>query len=117
VRLRDLVDRYAGELAEAQAALRSAWRGEALDAQALARELAGEPPSPARLLEVAGHVDPARLDRATTLFANATARFISVLRDAEGRIVFPNAPSVMRRPSAWFRSARRATTFTGPTRR
>jgi len=88
--IRDLLDAYLGELAEAQRVLRSALRGPRIDAQAIIHGLRQRPPSPAELRGIAASTDQAALDRATNLFLNATARFIRVLRSAEGHIQFPD---------------------------
>jgi hypothetical protein len=88
--LRELLDAYLGELAEAQRVLRTAARGEAVDAQALILELRDNLPSRNRLREIAAGYDPPVLRRATTLFLNATARFVRALREGGARIEFPD---------------------------
>jgi len=92
VSLRALLDAYLGELADAQRVLRSATRGAPIATQAILRELGQEQPSSGRLREVAAGFDQAALDRATTMFLNATTRFVRALRAAEG-LQFPDAPA------------------------
>jgi hypothetical protein len=92
VPVRALVETYAGELAEAQRALRSAARGDPIDARGLLGNLTHDLPSAERIARVAADIDRARLDRAVTLFVNATARFLRALRAAQGRIEFPERP-------------------------
>ena len=87
--LRELLDTYLAELAEAQRFLRAAARGEAVDAQALILELRNNLPSRNRLHEIASGYDPPVLHRAMTLFLNATARFTRALREGGARIEFP----------------------------
>jgi len=89
VDIRDLLEPYLGELAEAQRVLRAAQRGAPLDAAALLRELETMLPSPARQREAANGYDPAQLERATSLFLEANARLAQALRAAHGRIRFP----------------------------
>lgn len=88
--LRELLDTYLGELAEAQRVLRTAARGEAVDAQALILELRDNLPSRNRLNEIAAGYDQPVLRRAITLFLNATARFVRALREGGARVEFPN---------------------------
>ena len=88
--LRDLLDAYLREIAEAQRVLRSATRGVPFDARAFARELDGRPPTADRLRGVAASVDQSRLDRATTMFLVATARFVRAVRAAGPLLRFPD---------------------------
>lgn len=89
VSLRGLLDVYLGELAEAQRMLRAAARGAPTDAQALIPQLRDNLPAPSRLRDIAGGLDQAALDRATTLFLNATARFVHGMRAAGASLAFP----------------------------
>jgi hypothetical protein len=89
VEIRELLDPYLAELAEAQRVLRAAQRGPPLDAAALLRELETMLPSPARLQEAAKNYDPSLIERATTLFLQANARLVQSWRAAHGRIRFP----------------------------
>jgi len=91
VSIRVLLNAYLGELAEVQRVLRSSARAR-INAQTLLRGLEERLPSPEELRGVASSIDPVALDRATSLFLNATARFIRALRAAEGRIQFPDRP-------------------------
>jgi hypothetical protein len=88
--IRDLLDAYLGELAEAQRVLRSALREPRVDAQALIHGLRQRPASAVELRRIAAGTDQAALERATNLFLNATARFLRALRSAEGDIQFPD---------------------------
>ena len=88
VEIRDLLEPYLQDLAQAQQILKSAQRGTSLDAQALLRELGDGLPSSARMREAAGY-DAAQIARAATLFIEANARLVHALRLAEGRIRFP----------------------------
>jgi hypothetical protein len=87
--LRELLDSYLGELAEAQRVLRSAARGDPVDTQALIAELRENPPSASRMNEIAAAYDEPALRRAATLFLDATARFVRALRENGARIEFP----------------------------
>ena len=89
VPLRPLLDAYVSELAEAQRVLRSATRGATIGEQALIDQLRSNLPSANRMRAIGDAVDPAALDRATTMFLNATARFTATLRAAGGRLVWP----------------------------
>lgn len=98
--LRDVLDAYLGELAEAQRVLRSAARGARIDAQAIILQLRDNLPAANRLRDIAASLDQAALDRATTLYLNATARFVRGLQ-AEGDVSsFPTRSSDSSRPSA-----------------
>ena len=90
VTIRGLLDVYLGELAEAQALLRSTPRGSQIDAKAILRELGSQLPSRSALRSIAASTDQAMLDRATNLFLNATGRFMRVLRTSAGHIQFPD---------------------------
>lgn len=90
VALRDLLDAYLGELADAQRVLRSAARGAPFDARALVRELDGQPPAADRLRSVAAGFDQSTIDRATTMFLAATARFVRAVRAAGPLLRFPD---------------------------
>jgi hypothetical protein len=90
VPLRGLLDAYLGDLADAQRVLRTAARGEAIAAEALVLRLRENLPSPGQLRAVAAGVDRAALDRATSMFLNATARLVGGLRAAGGRLQFPD---------------------------
>ncbi|MGH8661098.1 MAG: hypothetical protein ACREUB_04970, partial [Burkholderiales bacterium] len=87
--LRDLLDPYLGELAEAKRVLRAAARGGGVDAQALASQLRDNLLSLNRLDEIAASYDQATLRRATAVFLDATARFARAVREGGGRIGFP----------------------------
>ena len=87
--LREILDAYLAELAEAQRVLRMAARGPAVDAEALVAQLRNNLPSLNRLQEIAGNYDGPLLRRAMTLFLNATARFAHALREGGDRIEFP----------------------------
>jgi hypothetical protein len=89
VDLRSLLDAYLGELAEAQRILRSATRGTAIEEEALIEQLRNNLPSANRLRATGDRVDQAALDRATSMFLNATARFTVSVRRAGGRLVLP----------------------------
>jgi hypothetical protein len=88
VDVRQLLDPYLAELAEAQRVLRSAQRDTPLDAAALLSELDKGLPSAARMHEAAKY-DAAQIERATALFLQANARLSLALRSAQGRIRFP----------------------------
>jgi hypothetical protein len=96
--LRDLLDAYLRELAEAQRVLRMAARGPAIDAPAFVTQLRDNLPSLNRLQEIAAGYDEPTLRRATALFLNATARFTHALREGGARVEFPE-------PGARFDSA------------
>jgi hypothetical protein len=82
------LERYLEQLAEAQAILRSATRPIA-DA-GLLRRLAEGLPSQEQLLAVADAVDAAGIERASALFLEATARFVSQAAHYEpGRFASP----------------------------
>jgi hypothetical protein len=87
--LREILDAYLAELAEAQRILRMAARGPAVDAEALIAQLRDNLPSLNRLQEIAAGYDEPLLRRAKTLFLNATARFAHALREGGDRIEFP----------------------------
>jgi len=87
--IRNLLEPYLGELAEAQRVLRAARRGAPLDAGALLRELETMLPSPARQHEAAQNYDAAQIERATAMFLEANARLVRALRGARDRIRFP----------------------------
>jgi hypothetical protein len=88
VDIRELLEPYLSELAEAQRVLRGAQRGAPVDAAALLRELDQGLPSAARVQEAA-HYDAVQLERATALFLEANARLVQALRAAHGRTRFP----------------------------
>jgi len=90
VTIRELLDVYLGELAEAQALLRSTPRGSQIDAKAIIRELGRQLPSRGALGSIAASIDQAVLDRATNLFLNATGRFMRALRASAGHVQFPD---------------------------
>ena len=87
--LGDLLEPYLGELAEAQRVQRAAMRGKAFDAQALVSQLQDDLPSLDRLQGIAARFDQPLLRRATTLFLDATARFVRALHEGGVRIEFP----------------------------
>ncbi|HSB48285.1 MAG TPA: hypothetical protein VLD15_02085 [Burkholderiales bacterium] len=89
--LREILDAYLAELAEAQRVLRMAARSPAVDAEALVAQLRNNLPPLNRLQEIAAGYDETLLRRATTLFLNATARFAHALREGGDRIEFPAA--------------------------
>jgi hypothetical protein len=87
--LRVLLDAYLVELAEAQVVLRSAARGGAIEGDALILRMRENLPSADRLRAIGAAVDQTALDRATTRFLGATARFVRRLRAAGDRLHFP----------------------------
>lgn len=87
--LRQLLDAYLDELAQAQGALKAALRGAPLDAAGLVHQLSGQLPSANRLRDAAAGLDQAALDRATALFLDATGRFVRALRASQKRLQFP----------------------------
>ncbi len=89
VRLVDLLNVYIRELAEAQRVLKGATGGARVDAQAILGQLDHGLPPRDQLRRVAAAVDAAALDRANTLFLDATARFIRALRAAGPGLQFP----------------------------
>jgi hypothetical protein len=89
VDIRNLLEPYLGELAEAQRVLRAARRGAPLDAGALLRELETMLPSPARQHEAVQNYDAAQIGRATAMFLEANVRLVRALRGARDRIRFP----------------------------
>jgi len=88
--LRELLDAYLAELAEAQRDLRMAARGPAVDADALVAQLRDNLLSPNRLQEIAAGYDEPQLRRATNAFINATARFTQALREGGAHVEFPD---------------------------
>jgi hypothetical protein len=88
VEIRDLLEPYLKDVAQAAQILKSAQRGTALDAEALLRELGGGLPSSGRVREASGY-DAALVARAAALFIEANTRLAHALRRAEGRIRFP----------------------------
>jgi hypothetical protein len=88
VEIRELLEPYLRDLAQAQQILKSAQGGAGLDAEALLRELGDGLPSSARVREAAGY-DAVQIARAATLFIEANTRLAQALRRAEGRIRFP----------------------------
>ncbi len=88
VDIRELLEPYLAQLAEAQRVLSGAQRGAPIDAAALLRELEQGLPSAARVKEAA-LVDAAQIERATALFLEANARLVQSLRAAHGRLRFP----------------------------
>lgn len=76
----ELLKTYLDELAEAQRMLRAA--SKAFQEDALLRQLAEGLPSSAELLRLADALDTAQLERANLLFIDATARFVTGLRQA-----------------------------------
>ena len=89
VAIRELLAVYLGELAEAQALLRSTPRGSQIDAQAIIRELGSQLPSRGVLGGIGAGTDQAALSRAASMFLNATGRFTRALRASAGHIRFP----------------------------
>lgn len=89
--IEDLVKTYVAELARAQEALRAAGKRGPIDAAAMMRQLEGELPGTAALRDIAAVVDPAGIDRGTTLFLAATGRFVSALRATGASLRFPDA--------------------------
>jgi hypothetical protein len=89
VDIRNLLEPYLGELAQAQRVLRAARRGAPLDAGALLRELETMLPSPVSQHEVVQNYDAAQIERATAMFLEANARLVHALRGARDRIRFP----------------------------
>jgi hypothetical protein len=83
--LRDLLDPYLAELADAQRELRSALPGGSFDP----RELDGELPATDRLRAIAASLDRPRLEGATTRFLGATARFVRAVRAAGPLVSWP----------------------------
>jgi hypothetical protein len=90
VALRPLIDAYANELLAAQAALRGALKGAALDPKSVLTELEEDLPS-LGAAAIAPSIDEAALGRATDAFISATARFTLALRNAGPRLQFPEA--------------------------
>lgn len=88
VQLRTLLDLYLAELADAQRVLKSAAR-KPIDASPVIAELGGELLSRERLKAIAGAVDAAMVERANTLFLEATARFVGSVRAAGPGLSFP----------------------------
>lgn len=89
VDIRDLLEPYLGELAQAQRVLRAARRGAPLDAAALLRELETMLPSPALQHEAVQNHDAAQIERAAAMFLEANARLVRALRGAGERMRFP----------------------------
>jgi hypothetical protein len=89
VRLDDLLDVYIGELAEAQRILKAAVGGAPIDAGVMLEQLHHGLPHRGELLRVAVAIDSTALDRANTLFLDATTRFIRALRAAGNGLQFP----------------------------
>ena len=87
--LAELLDAYLAELAEAQRIVRGAIDGGRIDAPAILSELEHHPPSAASLRGLARVVDAERLNRATIMFLDATARFAHALRESGTRPQFP----------------------------
>lgn len=88
--LREILDAYLAELAEAQRDLRTAARGPAVDADALVAQLRDNLLSLNRLQELAAGYDGPQLRRAATAFINATARFTQALREGGAHVEFPD---------------------------
>jgi hypothetical protein len=88
--LTGLLDTYVAELAEAQRVLRAAAKGARIDGPAMVQQLGHELPTAAGLRDIAATVDAAEIDRASTLFLDATARFIRALRAAGPALQFPS---------------------------
>jgi hypothetical protein len=88
--IEDLVKTYVAELAGAQAVLRSAGTRGRIDAAAVMRQLDGALPDTAALRDIAAVVDPAGIDRGTTLFLAATGRFVRALRAGGASMRFPD---------------------------
>ena len=77
-----LLERYIGELAQAQRALQAA-TAQGFDELAILAQLGEGAPSAGRLLEVAGAVDAAAMERANALFLEATLRFVQGIRKSD----------------------------------
>ncbi|HET9733744.1 MAG TPA: hypothetical protein VFP62_00595 [Burkholderiales bacterium] len=88
VEIRELLEPYLRDLAQAQQILKSTQGGASLDAEALVQELGNGLPSSARVREAAAF-DAAQIARAATHFIEANTRLAHALRRAEGRIRFP----------------------------
>jgi hypothetical protein len=89
--LRSLLDAYLGELVEVRRTLQGAAHGVPVNAQALLREVRTALPSPDSLRVLAG-LDRQALERATSLFVEATARLVRDLRANQARLAFPERP-------------------------
>jgi hypothetical protein len=92
VDIRDLLEPYLRDLAEAQRVQRAALGGVTLDTATVLGEMRKELPAPAWLGPLAQAADTAELQRAANLFLGATLRFTEVLRVHAGRIRFPAQP-------------------------
>ena len=88
VQLNDLLNVYIGELAEAQRVLKAA-AGAPIDARSILGQFNHQLPASDQLRRVAAAVDAAAINRANTLFLDATARFILALRTAGPGLRFP----------------------------
>lgn len=77
VELRELLDPYLEQLAQAQRLLRAASSGAQLDPAPAMAELRDDLPSAATLQALAARIDRAVLEQATQVFVEATARFIA----------------------------------------
>ena len=92
VDIRELLDPYLRELAEAQAALRAAMRGAPIDDADVLPSLRKQFPSAEWLGPLAQAVDADALRRANALFIGATLRFAAALRAHAGHMRFPEQP-------------------------
>ncbi len=91
VELRELLDPYVEQLAQAQRMLREAW-GTPIDPAPAILELREDLPSAATLQSLGAHLDRAMLAQATEIFVDATARLVSDLRAAGTHLEFPATP-------------------------
>jgi hypothetical protein len=89
--LDELVADYIGELAAAQATLRRAATGVAIDTAALMKELEGGLDSSTALLGLAP-IDRVQIAQASAQFIRATARLVAGLRAAGSSLRFPEQP-------------------------
>lgn len=88
ITIQELLTPYLDELAAAQRLLRAAAPG-GVDASAVLESMDGRSPSAQALRSMMRAVDGDTLAHANTLFIEATARFVTALRAAEGRVRFP----------------------------
>ena len=86
--LGDFLAVYLGELTEARRALQAAAEGVTIDGESIVRQMS-EGALPAAAFRSMAAVDPARLERATAMFIDATARFVHALRERRESLRFP----------------------------
>jgi len=89
IEVSELLAAYLAELAEAQRLLRAAAGDAAIDGDAIVRQFDEQGLPTAVLHRLAAAVEPASLDRATTAFIDATARFVQVLIERGESVRFP----------------------------